>query len=72
MRTFNSKVADDSIQIKNHQVQTGWGSAPALDLFLTFVESIEMIFSQYKESCEVLLDDPKIGGENIKELKIGH
>ena len=25
-----------------------------------------MIFSQYKETCEVLLDDPKIGWGNIK------
>ena len=25
-----------------------------------------MIFSQYKETCKVLLDYPKIGGENIK------
>ena len=25
-----------------------------------------MIFSQYKETCEVLLDYPKIGGESIK------
>ena len=24
-----------------------------------------MIFSQYKESCEVLLDHPKIGGDDI-------
>ena len=34
--------------------------------FLTFIESLEMIFSQYKETCEVFLDYPKIGGENIK------
>ena len=27
-----------------------------------------MIFTQYKETCEVLLDYPKIEGENIKEL----
>ena len=27
-----------------------------------------MIFSQYKETCEVLLDYPKIGGENIKDI----
>ena len=27
--------------------------------FLTFVESLEMIFSQYTETCEVLLDNPK-------------
>ena len=27
-----------------------------------------MIFSHYKKTCEVLLDYPKIGGENIKEF----
>ena len=27
-----------------------------------------MIFSQYKETCVVLLDYPKIGGENIKDF----
>ena len=26
--------------------------------FLTFIESLEMIFSQYKETCELLLDYP--------------
>ena len=29
-----------------------------------------MILSQYKETCEVLLDYPKIGGEYIKEYFI--
>ena len=33
--------------------------------FLTFVESLEMIFSQYKNNCEVLLDYLKIGGDDI-------
>ena len=36
--------------------------------FLTFIESLEMIFSQYTETCEVLIDDPKIGGGNIQEF----
>ena len=36
--------------------------------FLTFVKSLEMIFSQYRETCEVLLDYPKMGGGNNKEL----
>ena len=36
--------------------------------FLTFVESLKMIFSQYKGTCEVLLDYPKIGGEYIKDF----
>ena len=42
--------------------------------FLTFVESLEMIFSQYKDTCEVLLDYPKIGGGDIIEdyVKKGH
>ena len=40
--------------------------------FLTFVESLEMIFSQYTETCEVLIDYPKIGGEGIKDFKKGH
>ena len=33
--------------------------------FLTFVESLEIIFSQYTETCEVLLDYPKIVGDDI-------
>ena len=36
--------------------------------FLTFVESPKMIFLQYKETCKVLLDYLKIGGENIKDF----
>ena len=35
--------------------------------FLTFVEFLEMIFSEYTETCEVLLDYPKIGGDDIIE-----
>ena len=35
--------------------------------FLIFVESLEMIFSQYTETCEVLLDYPKIGGYDVIE-----
>ena len=36
--------------------------------FLTFLESLEMIFSQYKETCELLLDYPKIGGDDNEEF----
>ena len=35
--------------------------------FLTFVEWLEMIFSQYTETCEVLLDYPKTGGNDVIE-----
>ena len=34
--------------------------------FLTFIESLETIFSQYTETCEVLLDYPRIGEDDIK------
>ena len=27
-----------------------------------------MIFSQYKETCEVVLDYPKIGGKDLKDF----
>ena len=35
--------------------------------FLTFIDSLDMIFSQYRETCEVLLDYPKIGAGNVKD-----
>ena len=35
--------------------------------FLIFVESLEMIFSQYTETCEVILDYPEIGGDDIED-----
>ena len=38
--------------------------------FLTFIDSLDMIFSQYRETCEVLLDYPKIvGGDVIKDYE---
>ena len=33
--------------------------------FLTFVKSLDMIFSQYTETCEVIIDYPKIGEDDI-------
>ena len=40
--------------------------------FLTLLESLEMTFSQYTETCEVLLDYPKIGVEDIIFFKKVH
>ena len=34
--------------------------------FLTFVESQDMVYLQCTETCEVLLDYPRIGGKNIE------
>ena len=33
--------------------------------FLIFVESLGVIFSQYTETCEVIIDYTKIGGDDI-------
>ena len=35
--------------------------------FLTFVESLEIVFIQYTETCEAILYYPKIGGDNIED-----
>ena len=35
--------------------------------FLTYINSLDMIFSQYRETCEVLLDYPKLGGDDVIE-----
>ena len=35
--------------------------------FLTIIDSPDMIFSQYRETCEVLIDYPKIGGDDVKD-----
>ena len=34
--------------------------------FLTFIDSLNMVFSQYRETYEVLRDYPKLEYENIK------
>ena len=34
---------------------------------LTFIDSLDIIFSQYRKTCQVLLDDPKIGGDDVIE-----
>ena len=35
--------------------------------FLTFIGLLDMIFSQYRITCQVLLDYPKIGGNDVIE-----
>ena len=35
---------------------------------ITFIDSLSTIFSQYKKTCEVLLDYSKIVGEVIKDF----
>ena len=37
--------------------------------FLIFIDSLDMIFSQYRETYEVLLDYPKIEGEMLSIMQ---
>ena len=37
--------------------------------FLTLIDSLNMIFSQYRETFEVLLDYPKMRGGNVKDYE---
>ena len=39
----------------------------SVGFFPTFIDSLDMIFSQYRETCEVLLYYPKIGGVDVIE-----
>ena len=34
--------------------------------FLTFIDSLNMVFSQYRENYEVLRDYPRLEGGNVK------
>ena len=52
-KNFRFKIDEDPLQRRIY--------------FLTFVESLEMIFSQYTETCEVIIDYPKIGGDDIED-----
>ena len=68
MREVNEKFADDSIKIKYHQVQTGWGSSPAPDFVSNPCIFTGYDIYQYKEICELLLNYPNIEGKNIKDI----
>ena len=35
--------------------------------FLAFIDSLDIIFSQYRETCQVFIDDPKLGGDDVIE-----
>ena len=67
MRTFNGKLLMTAYKSKIIRFKMDEDLLQLRIYFLTFVESLEMIFSQYRETCEVLLDYPKIGGDDIIE-----
>ena len=67
MRKVHGKFSVTAYKSKITKFKMDEDSLQRRTYFLTFVESLEMIVSQYKENCEVLLDYPKIGGGNIRD-----
>ena len=68
MRNFNGKLLTTAYKSNIIRFKMDEDPLQRRIYFLAFVESLEMIFSQYTETCVVLLDYPKIGGEDIKEF----
>ena len=64
MHNFNGKFLTTSYKSKIIRFKMDEDPLQRRIYFLTFVESLEMIFSQYTETREVLLDYPKIGGDD--------
>ena len=70
---FNGKVANYSIyKSKIVRFKMDEDLLQRRIYFIKFVESLEMVFSKYTETCEVLLDYPKIGGDDIEYFEKCH
>ena len=52
-RTIRFKLDEDPLQRRIY--------------FLAFIDSLNMVFLQYRETYEVIRDDPKLEGGNIKD-----
>ena len=59
MRKVNGKILMTAYKFKITKFKFDEDPLQQRFYFLTFVESLEMMFSQYKETCEVLLDYQK-------------
>ena len=67
MRNFNCKLMTTVYKSKIIRFKMDEDPLQRRIYFLTFIDSLDMIFSQYRETCEVLLDYPKIGGDDVIE-----
>ena len=67
MRNFNGKFLTTAYKSKIIRFKKDEDTLQCRIYFLTFIDSLDMIFSKYRETCEVLLDYPKIGGDIVKD-----
>ena len=66
MRNFNGNLLTTAYKLKIIRDQD---PLQRQIYFLTFIDSHDMIFSQCRETCKVLLDYPKIGGDIVKDYE---
>ena len=67
MRNFNGKLLTTSYKPNIIRFKMDEDPLQRRIHFLTFIDSLDMIFSKYRETCEVLLDYPEIGGDDVIE-----
>ena len=64
--TLTAKFLTTAYKLKIIRFKMDEDPLPHQIYFLTFIESLDILFSQYRETCEVLLDYPKIGGDDVE------
>ena len=67
MRKVNSKVTDKSVKIKGPKLKLDEDALQRQICLLFFTVSIKIIFSQYNETCAVLIDYWTIEGDDVKD-----
>ena len=65
--TLTAKLLTTAFKLKNIRFKMSEDPLQSQIYFLTFIDSLDMVFSQYRETCEVLLDYPKKGGDDVIE-----
>ena len=65
--TLTENLLTTAYKLKNIRFKMDEDPLQRRIYFLTFIDSLDMIFSQYRETCEVLLDYPKIEGNDVIE-----
>ena len=67
MRNFNGKLLTTAFESKMIRFKLDEDPLQRRIYFLTFIDSLNMVFPQYIETYEVLRNYPKMEGENVKD-----
>ena len=65
--TLTAKLLTTAYKSKIVRFKMDEGPLQRRIYFLTFIDSLDMIFSQYRETFEVLLNYSKIGGDDVED-----